>query len=92
MKKGPRPLSFFEGKNYLMDEEAAPPEPLLLDAAPPLLLDVLPLLAGGVAGGLAGALELEEDDVPPPAGGVLITVSLRCSHAANANAPRISKT
>ena len=73
---------------YLLEEEAAPPDPLLLDAAPPLLLDVLPLLAGG----LAGALELDEDEVPPPAGGVLMTVSLRCSHAANANAPRISKT
>ena len=88
------PSEAFTAGFYLLVEEAAPPEgPLLLDADPPLLLEVvLPLLAGGAAGGLAGALELDEDDVPPPAGGVLMTVSLRSWHAARANAPRISKT
>jgi hypothetical protein len=75
----------------LLEDEAAPPEPLdaaeppplpppLLEAAPPPLPAVLPLLVP--------ELEVDDDDLLAPLPpGVVTTVSLRCSHAGNANMP-----
>jgi hypothetical protein len=87
---------------YLLDDEAAPPEPLdaaepepplplLLDAAPPPLPlpDVLPV----VLPELEPELDVDEDDLlalPVPPGATTVS---RCSeHADSAKAPAIRNT
>jgi hypothetical protein len=73
---------------YLLDDEAAPPEPL--DAAeppPPLLLAAVPPLLPVPP----SELELDADDLPalPPG---ITTVSLLSTHPPSAKAPASIKT
>ena len=83
-RRSPAPLE--PVKRYLLEDEAAPPDPLdaadplppplVLDDAPPPLVLVPPLLVP----------ELDDEDLlAPPLPGVTTVVSLR-SHAASANA------
>ena len=90
---------------YLLVDEAAPPgplevadppldPPLLLEAAPPPLPEVLPELGAELgAGAVVVLLELDDDDLPAlPPPGVMTVVSFFCSHALRANAPRMTNT